>query len=141
MLEYLTREDEDRVREVAARGQLAAMMDADSKMARARGVKTGAGFSHGGEVSTQHGVNFPACGIGGRGSPFFFSIKGSRLFSDLPHSSPRLSFSFSLSFPCLLQLTPAASGAMESRIKSLEGDIAEIKALLRTALANKAGGH
>jgi H+-transporting ATPase len=47
VLEYLTRVDEERVAQITARGNLAALIDQDTKAARARGVKTG------GELSTE----------------------------------------------------------------------------------------
>jgi len=87
VLEYLTRVDAERVKEVTARGAIAAMIDADTKSARSRG-------------------------IGGAGA-------GSHMHMEA-------------------ELTSVGGGAaMETRLKSLEGELSEVKALLRTALAGK----
>ena len=87
VLEYLTRVDAERVKEVTARGAIAAMMDADAKSARSRGIG-GAGAGSGMHMETE------------------LAAVGS-------------------------------NAAVETRLTSLEGEISEIKSLLRTALAGK----
>lgn len=109
LLERLTNQDTERVKEQSARGTISTLMDEDAKRARARGVtKAGAADGHHGGMSHHHDDS-EVCGKGAGAQ--FLNVT---LCTQWPHDAPPSHF------PVQLATT----------VKSLQKEIAELRALI-----------